>query len=125
LQLGLTLIDIELSMNASALGFNPLYSDDNPSLDEISSLDGYACIEFGAPWCEHCVAAEPAIEAALSATQIPHIKVYDGKGLPLGRAFKITLWPTVVLLKDGKEVARVVRPTIVEQLNKLLANIAA
>jgi thioredoxin 1 len=28
----------------------------------------------------------------------------------LGRAFKVKLWPTVVLLRDGLEVARVVRP---------------
>lgn len=112
-------------MNASALGFNPIYSDDNPSLDEINRLDGYACLEFGAPWCGHCVAAELAIEAVLSAAQIPHIKVYDGKGLPLGRAFKIKLWPTLILLKDGKEVARVVRPTTATQVDELLTNITA
>ena len=40
-----------------------------------------------------------------------HIKVEDGSGQPLGRSFGIKLWPTMVFLKDGREVARLVRPT--------------
>jgi len=28
----------------------------------------------------------------------------------LGRAFRVKLWPTLVLLRDGQELARVVRP---------------
>jgi thioredoxin 1 len=29
----------------------------------------------------------------------------------LGRSFTVKLWPTLIFLKDGQEVARVVRPT--------------
>lgn len=35
----------------------------------------------------------------------------DGSGRPLGRSFRVKLWPTLVFLKDGKEIERVVRPT--------------
>ena len=41
---------------------------------------------------------------------MPHVKVEDGPGRRLGRSFGIKLWPTLVFLKDGVEVARLVRP---------------
>lgn len=106
-------------MNVYPIGFNPTYSESNPSVEDISSLSGYAFLEFGAPWCGHCVAAASAIEHALTPLQLPHIKAYDGKGLPLGRAYKIKLWPTLILLKDGIELARVIRPTSVTDINEL------
>jgi thioredoxin 1 len=40
-----------------------------------------------------------------------HLKVEDGPGRPLGRSYRVRLWPTLVLLRDGQEVARLVRPT--------------
>jgi thioredoxin 1 len=36
--------------------------------------------------------------------------VEDGRGRPLGRTYRVKLWPTFVFLKDGREVARLVRP---------------
>lgn len=38
-------------------------------------------------------------------------KVEDGPGHALGRSFRAKLWPTLVLLRDGQEVARLVLPT--------------
>jgi thioredoxin 1 len=54
-----------------------------------------------------------------------HIKIEDGKGRPLGRSFKVKLWPTLIFLKNGKEVQRVVRPTDTEEMKAALARIAA
>ena len=51
-----------------------------------------------------------------------HIKVYDNKGKPLGRAFKVKLWPTLILLQDGKEVERIVRPVHVAEVADLLTS---
>ena len=48
-----------------------------------------------------------------------HLKVEDGKGRPLGRSFGVTLWPTVIVLEDGHERARVVRPTRAADLDAL------
>lgn len=99
-------------MKAMTQGFNPDYSEDEPAIEEIRDLPGPAVLEFGAPWCGHCRAARPAIEAALDGHgDVPHIKVYDGKGKPLGRAFRVKLWPTLIVLQDGNEIERVVRPT--------------
>ena len=34
-----------------------------------------------------------------------------GRAGVLGRSFRVQLWPTLILLKDGQEVARGVRPS--------------
>lgn len=52
------------------------------------------------------------VDAALSEhPEVPVVWVEDGKGRPLGRSFRVKLWPTLIFLQDGAEVARVVRPT--------------
>lgn len=81
-----------------------------PTSVEVAAQAGWQVLEFGAPWCGHCQAAQPALQAFVEANDLPHWKIEDSKGRPLGRAFKVKLWPTVVLLRDGEEIARVVRP---------------
>ena len=110
-------------MKASSLGFNPDYAEGAPTLDQISELAGDAVLEFGTPWCGHCQAAEPAIEEVLKEEAgLPHIKVFDGKGEVLGRAFAVKLWPTLILLRDGREVERLVRPRHTQEVRQLLAH---
>jgi thioredoxin 1 len=83
-----------------------------PTRAEIDALDEPAMLEFGASWCGYCRAAQPLIaEAMADNSAIRHIKVEDGKGRPLGRSFRVKLWPTLIFLKKGKEIARVVRPS--------------
>ena len=109
-------------MNNWATGFNAEYTEDAPSLEEISALSGDAVVEFGTPWCGHCRMAIPAVQEVLNErSEMPHIKIYDGKGKPLGRAFRVKLWPTLILLRDGKEIARVVRPLRAEDIRQLIA----
>ena len=76
-------------MKASVVGFNPQYSEDEPTIGQIRALAGYAVLEFGVPWCGHCQKAAQATQDVLSTHALPHIKVFDGKGKPLGRSFKI------------------------------------
>ena len=54
-----------------------------------------------------------------------HIKVEDGPGQRLGRSFGVKLWPTLVFLKDGREIERLVRPTASGPIEQALARIAA
>ncbi|PWF42107.1 thioredoxin family protein [Massilia glaciei] len=87
------------------------YDTVQPERGAVAALPGVVALEFGVDWCGYCQRAKPAIEAALAeSTQVRHIKVEDGSGRTLGRAFRVKLWPTVVILRDGEEVARVVRP---------------
>lgn len=111
-------------MNATDSGFNPIYSQDEPTPEQVTNLTGNTLLEFGAPWCGHCMAAEPAVKEALkNHPNLPHIKVYDGKGKKLGRAFKVKLWPTLILLRNCQEVARLVRPTNKDEVHALLSTI--
>ena len=87
------------------------YDTAQPERSAIDAHPGVVALDFGTNWCGYCNAASGDITSALAAhPQAVHIKVEDGPGRPLGRSFRIKLWPTVVVLKDGKEVARVVRP---------------
>jgi len=87
------------------------YATTEPSRAEVDALPGATVLEFGAPWCGICSAAQPAIAAALSShPEVRHLKIEDGPGRPLGRSFRVRLWPTLVFLRDGKEVERLVRP---------------
>jgi thioredoxin 1 len=101
------------------------YADPGPTRAEIDALQEPAVLEFGTPWCGYCRAAQPHIAAALAGhPRLRHIKVEDGRGRPLGRSFAVKLWPTLIFLERGKEVARVVRPAGPQVLTQALAQLA-
>ena len=78
---------------------------------EVDGLPGPILLEFGNAWCGHCRRAEPMIEAAFADhASVRHVRIADGSGKRLGRSFGVKLWPTFIFLKDGKEIARLVRP---------------
>lgn len=104
------------------------YLEEQPTREEIDATSGLVALEFGQNWCGYCRAAAPALNEALgNRSDIRRIQVADGKGLPLGRSFQVKLWPTMVLLRDGVEVGRVVRPMgrkdVEEVLDRALPNI--
>jgi thioredoxin 1 len=82
-----------------------------PSREEIDASSQPTVLEFGATWCGYCQAAQADIAAVMSNhAAVRHIKVEDGKGKPLGRSFRVKLWPTLIYLENGVEKGRVVRP---------------
>lgn len=102
------------------------YSQAELSREQIDVLSGATVLDFGTNWCGHCRAAAPIIRAALDGhQQIRHIKVEDGKGRPLGRSYQVKLWPTLIFLQDGIEVARLIRPTEAASISAAIARIAA
>jgi len=83
-----------------------------PLRADVDAWRGLKVLEFGTDWCGHCRAAQAPVAQAL--TQQPewqHLKVEDGPGRALGRSFRVKLWPTLVLLQNGQEVGRLLRPT--------------
>ncbi|MEO0004371.1 MAG: hypothetical protein RLZZ22_2063 [Pseudomonadota bacterium] len=88
------------------------YASAAPTRAEIDALPGLTLLQFGTDWCGHCQAASAAVSQALQAAPtLRHLLVEDGPGRPLGRGFRVKLWPTLILLRDGQEVERLVRPT--------------
>ncbi|GAA4420584.1 thioredoxin family protein [Acidovorax lacteus] len=91
--------------------YTATHRSEAPTREQIDALDGLAVLEFGTGWCGHCQRAQPLIEQALGPRgDVAHIKVEDGPGRPLGRSFGVKLWPTLVFLRQGREVTRLVRP---------------
>jgi len=100
---------------------NTAYSPDAPDRTSLEHSEGELLLEFGTNWCGHCQAAQAGIAQALSRhPTLAHLKIEDGKGRPLGRSYSVKLWPTLILLRNGQEVARCVRPVDAADINRLL-----
>ena len=103
---------------------NEYYAPVEPTREAVDQLAGPTLVEFGSPGCGHCRAAQPRIAAALAGhPKVRHLKIEDGSGKPLGRSFKVKLWPTLVFMDAGREVARLVRPQDTEPIGEALAKI--
>lgn len=92
-----------------------------PTRAEIDALQEPTVVEFGTAWCSFCRAAQPLIATALGEhPHVRHIQIEDGSGRPLGRSFRVKLWPTLVFVRNGKEIARVVRPADTDAIRHAL-----
>ncbi|WP_342315128.1 thioredoxin family protein [Lysobacter sp. FW306-1B-D06B] len=97
------------------------YTDDEPARAQVDAWAGVSVLEFGTNWCGYCTGAQPFIEAVLAPRDdVRHVKVEDGPGRPLGRSYRVKLWPTLIVLRDGEEVARLVRPSHADEIRQAL-----
>lgn len=104
---------------------NQPFSEEQPERADIDRLHGPTLLQFGTDWCGHCRAAQPVVAQALGEVPaVRHLKVEDGPGRALGRSFGVKLWPTLVFLRDGREVGRLVRPTDSAPVRDMLAQLA-
>lgn len=95
-----------------------------PTRAEVDAQAGPVLLEFGTTWCGYCRAAQPVITQALADfPDIVHRKIEDGSGRRLGRSFGVKLWPTLVFLLDGRELARLVRPTQAAAIRQALVQL--
>ena len=100
------------------------YAPEQPVRADIDSMTGPVVVDFGTNWCGFCRAAQPIVDEAFgSHPQVRHIKVEDGSGRKLGRSFGIKLWPTLVFMRDGQEIARLMRPGDPAAVEQALAQI--
>ena len=101
------------------------YAAAAPAREEIDGSSGPVVVEFGTNWCGYCARAQAIVAPAFEGrTGVRHIKVEDGPGRRLGRTFGVKLWPTLVFMRDGQEVSRLVRPDDTAAVRRALDEIA-
>lgn len=106
------------------MAMNHTFADTEPSRAEVDAIAGPVLLEFGAPWCPWCQGVQPLLEQAFAAhPNVTHLKIEDGRGRPLGRSFKVKLWPALIFLRDGVEIERLVRPDDAGAISRALAAI--
>jgi thioredoxin 1 len=102
------------------------YAEKEPRRAEVDALAGPTLLEFGNAWCGYCRRAQPLIAEAMAGHPgVRHLKIADASGRRLGRSFGVKLWPTLVFLRDGRELARLVRPTDAAAIGASLGTIDA
>jgi thioredoxin 1 len=95
--------------------FDPVYHEEKFTREELAGMPGPVLLEFGANWCGICGGFSPRLEALMREfPQVNHIRIEDGRGKPLGRSFRVKLWPTLIFLRDGEVIKQVSRPTVEE-----------
>jgi thioredoxin 1 len=86
-----------------------------PSRNDVDRMQRPVLLEFGASWRGHCLSLAPKLAALLEGyPAVRHIKVEDGPGRPLGRSYRVRLWPNSVFMRDGRVVRQVSRPDVEE-----------
>lgn len=95
------------------------YATTAPSRAEVDAFAGPTLIQFGTDWCGFCKAAEPLVNQVLADyPDVRYLKIEDGSGRPLGRSFRVKLWPTLIFMRDGVELRRLVRPGNVSDIEE-------
>ena len=98
------------------------YAVTEPRRSDVDALAGPTVLEFGNAWCGHCRRAQPLIHDAFAGHPgVRHIKIADASQRRLGRSFGVKLWPTLVFLRYGREVTRLVRPRRGDEVAQALA----
>ena len=100
------------------------YEASEPKREEVDRWKGPAVLEFGNDWCGHCMRAQALIETARKGHEgVRHLKIADASGKRLGRTYRVKLWPTLIFLDNGVEVARLVRPHDPREIAQAFAKI--
>lgn len=100
------------------------YREEQPDRAEVDALPGASLLVFGTNWCGYCRAAQRPLETALAGhPDVRVIKVEDGPGRPLGRSYRVKLWPSLIFLRDGQEVGRLIRPNKAAPIAEALGEI--
>ncbi len=75
--------------------------------NEVSKSEKPVLIDFYADWCNPCKMLHPELEAYAAETETVKVCQINADGADaLAQLYGILSIPTLVLVKDGKEIAR-------------------
>ena len=81
--------------------------------------NGICALKFGANWCGPCKALEPRIKQMEEEFPSVSFKTIDVDNDPaMAKKYQIRTLPTVILLRDGREITRVNGSTLITPLRK-------
>ena len=94
---------------------------------QTETAAGVSLIDFYADWCPPCKALSPTVDQLAkkhgNSVTIGKVNVDDAKDL--AQAFNVRSIPTIVALKDGKEVSRVSGNVPLNELETLITQAEA
>ncbi len=94
------------------------------SQDFEKALKGKAVIDFWAPWCGPCQMMAPHFgEASKENPDVAFFKVNVDEDPGLAARYGVRSIPTLVFLKDGEEVERVVGAVNKDALNQAVREV--
>jgi len=76
--------------------------------ETLKRLNGFVVIDFYADWCGPCQAFAPAFESVAEELggNLTFAKANVDKAAKMAQEFQVRSIPTLVILKDGQEIAR-------------------
>jgi len=107
-----------------------LHEQQKTTRSSIDHLNVFACtgnvvVDFYADWCPPCRRLSPLLDAV--AAMMPHvtfIKINRDHFMDLAKTYNVTSIPTLIFLRDGKEVARYNGGPLTQQkLAQLITNV--